>query len=469
GPTWTTWLGIALAASALGWLMYAASGTDLQRYLQTNGFSEPVLAEQIQRFSLMEVGWYIFFFVLAFALITLILSRALSGSRARWAWIALAVLLVADLARANSPWIIYYNYKLKYADNPVFDIMRDKPYEHRVSIMPLDIQPLPMLNNLYIYQWLQQQFQYYNIQSSDIIQEPRTLADNAAYRAAFSRSDLADLLRLWQLTNTKYLLGLGGNFVDVWNKQVDPEHHGFQLKAAFDLVPKPGAETDPKKMTFDDLTAEIKPDGRFGLIEFTNALPRAQLFAHWQINTNDQAALDELANPGFDPTRTVLVTRPTTDLPAPGSTNQNAGSVAIKHYAPKDVRLEAKVDAPAVLLLNDKYDRDWKVQVDGRPAPVLRCNYIMRGVFLKPGSHTIEFRYLPPVTSLYISLAAWVLGLGICGFLAASRKAGQGPSDTGGDRTVSSGQPAEAVAGGRTTEATRTGPNRAPRPPQAAS
>ena len=83
--------------------------------------------------------------------------------------------------------------------------------------------------------------------------------------------------------------------------------------------------------------------------------------------------------------------------PAPGSlTNQNAGTVDFASYAPRRIVLQAKADAPAVLLLNDRFSPIWKVSVDGKPAKLLRCNYLMRGVYLPPGSHTVAFRFSPP-------------------------------------------------------------------------
>ena len=87
-------------------------------------------------------------------------------------------------------------------------------------------------------------------------------------------------------------------------------------------------------------------------------------------------------------------------------------------YAPKRIVLQAKAVAPSVLLLNDRFDPNWKVSVDGKPGTLLRCNYLMRGVQVAPGEHVIEFRFAPGVDTLYISLVAVALGLGLCGFLA---------------------------------------------------
>jgi uncharacterized membrane protein YfhO len=73
-----------------------------------------------------------------------------------------------------------------------------------------------------------------------------------------------------------------------------------------------------------------------------------------------------------------------------------------------------------VLLLNDKFHPDWTVSVDGKPERLLRCNYVMRGVQVPPGEHVIEFRFAPPINTLYVSLAAVAVGLVLCGFLALS-------------------------------------------------
>ena len=70
-----------------------------------------------------------------------------------------------------------------------------------------------------------------------------------------------------------------------------------------------------------------------------------------------------------------------------------------------------------MLLLNDRYDAKWKVTVNGRPAPLLRCNYVMRGVALPVGEQRVEFRFEPSTRSLYVSLMAIVLALLAIGYL----------------------------------------------------
>jgi len=59
--------------------------------------------------------------------------------------------------------------------------------------------------------------------------------------------------------------------------------------------------------------------------------------------------------------------------------------------------------------------------VDQKPASVLRCNYIMRGVFVPPGRHTIEFRFRAPLQWLYVSGSAFAFGVLLVGYVLVTR------------------------------------------------
>ena len=140
---WTVGSGLALGLSLLGWLLYSSGRSGLESYLaKMSGFEgrspeeSLALAQAVAGFSIRQVGWFILFLVPALGAVTLILSGYFSGPRAKWAGLLLGVLVVVDLARANQPWIIYWNYQQKYASNPVMDLLRDKPYEHRAAALP---------------------------------------------------------------------------------------------------------------------------------------------------------------------------------------------------------------------------------------------------------------------------------------------------------------------------------------------
>ena len=335
------------------------------------------------------------------------------------------------------PYIIHWDYKQKYASNPILDFLRDKPYEHRVIGLPFrSPQHLPFYNDywgdLYRIEWAQHHFPYYDIQSLDLIQRPRVPADEEAYEMALAprSADTYYLMaRRWQLTDTRYLLGPAG-FLDVLNEKLDPLQHRFRMVQRFSLRLKPGVEEFHQRL--EELTAVPDDRGDYALFEFTGALPRASLYSRWQISTNDSATLNTLTNANFDPQQTVLVSTPLPAAPVVNATNENPGTVEYKSYVPKKIVLDAKASTPAVLLLNDKFDPHWQVFVDGKPAGLLRCNFIMRGVYLTPGAHRVEFKFMLPSDPLYVSLAAIITGifLGGCLIIWQRRATAGRPTET---------------------------------------
>ncbi len=439
---------VAGIASVLGalflWMLYSSSFKSLQNHLAEQLGFEPPHAQSVAQFSVNEVGWAVLFLALTVAALLALMSGWFAGRRAKWIAALLGLVLVADLARGNAPYIVYYNYPYKYATNPVLDFLRQNPHEQRVIGLPMPLEQhlvqlraaqlqrdrgaewlnklgeqFSALHNVYRIEWAQHHFQYYRIQSLDLVQEPRAMADNQAYRAAL-RTNLA---RMWELTNTRWLLGVSGNLIDDLNQLLDPAQRRFRLHTAFELEPKPGRPS-ADRVGLEDVTAVPRTNGLCGLIEFTGALPRAKLFAHWETSDDDEATLQKLVSPAFNPHRTVLVNG---DVPAPiasamSATNAVAGTVTFESYDPKHVVLRAKAEAPSLLLLNDKHHPEWKVLVNGQPAPLLRANYLMRGVHLPAGEHRVEFLFQPRTPSFYVSFAGLALGLGVMLYLLVTRR-----------------------------------------------
>ncbi|MGD0086297.1 MAG: hypothetical protein ABSC24_04130 [Verrucomicrobiota bacterium] len=415
---WTSLCVVFLIGSLLAWLIYAVQQSNLAGYLKTVGFPDESMAGQIAAFSVSQVGWFCLFFALALGLLTLILSGAFAGRRAKWGGLLLGTLLVLDLGRADLPWLVFWNYPQKYASNPIVDLLQNKPYEHRVAVL----HSKSLFEELYNIEWSQQLFPYYNIQSLDVIQMSRVPENLAAYQAALSPQGTPDttyrVARHWALTNTRYLLG-PATFLDGLNQQLDPGQHRFRIVQRFSVVPKPGIE---KPTQYSELTAVPDENGDNALFEFTGALPRVKLYSRWQVSTNDNDALQTLASANFDASETVLVSTNLPTPPAENATNTHPGTVGFKSYSPKDILFDAHAEVPSVLLLNDEYDPNWRVLVDDKPEPLLRCNYIMRGVYLTPGTHKVEFDFLLPSGPLYVSLSAIGVGILLCVVLFVSTR-----------------------------------------------
>ena len=407
---WVRGTGIAAGLMLLGSLIFGASKKSLGQHIESLGFDTNT-AQMMAGFSAMEIilsalllGAGVFF-----------VAKVMRGNAAgKWA-IALGLLIVIDLTRANSPWVQYDDYKYKYeGNNPLISTLAKSPGEGRVTISPL---PSGMLNQLYRIEWLQHQFLYNNIQSIDLVQMPRMAADHEAFERRFTITGDTNTHHLagrrWELTNTRWILG-GTNDVAFFNQQFDAGKGRFTVATNFVIGIRPDTKNRDTR-SLENYTTQLNSTGPYSLIRFDGALPRAKLYSHWQVQTNDAATLETLAKPEFDPHATVLVNSPIE--PTAAALGQAAGEVATQSYRPKEIRLTAQAATESVLLLNDHWSAHWRVTVDGQPAELLRCNFVMRGVRLSPGSHEVMFRFQPPMTWLYVSLASLLGGFGLLSFV----------------------------------------------------
>ena len=420
------------AIAAVGALNYAGGAAELKSHLRGIEFQmgPPATAE----FSIGEAWKALGFFAISLALVGGMITGFFNGTRARIGWMLLGTVLVVDLYRANTPWVKYYDWVTRYQSNPVLDLLKDKPWEQRVTAFldPHRQGPLvggeSTLSWTYLQkEWLENQFQYFNIQSLDISQMPRVPELETAYFGALglmeNQSNLPLVGRLWQLTNTRYILG-SKEVVDQLNGMVDPVQKRIRLKMPFGLGLKPGV-TPPNASTATAdmvqlLTTTASETGPFAVLEFTGALPRAKFYTDWQAGLSDAQTLQQLRAPDWDPARQVLLSEKIAGTtPSPSSATSEA---SITQYAPKHITVKTRSTAPGILLLNDRWHPDWKVTVDGQSTPLLRANFLMRGVSVAAGEHTVEYRFDPPHQTLWVSFAAVATGLLLVGILILAPK-----------------------------------------------
>ncbi|MBI4860755.1 MAG: YfhO family protein [Candidatus Riflebacteria bacterium] len=86
------------------------------------------------------------------------------------------------------------------------------------------------------------------------------------------------------------------------------------------------------------------------------------------------------------------------------------------------VVVRATCDRPALLMLADVHYPGWRVDIDGRPGPILRVDGLFRGVELRAGSHDVTFTYGPAAFHLGLVLA----GLSLFALLWMERRSGRG-------------------------------------------
>jgi hypothetical protein len=153
------------------------------------------------------------------------------------------------------------------------------------------------------------------------------------------------------------------------------------------LVFAPGSATSER---YADLELVHESDeGR--IYRNTRALPRAWLVHQIEVIPDDDAQLDRMARPDFDPA-TLAIVPETVPATAPPNAPESQPTVT---YTPNRVTARADASAPALLVLSDMYYDGWEALVDGSPVPLYRANYALRAVWLPAGSHTVEVVYRP--------------------------------------------------------------------------
>ncbi len=135
------------------------------------------------------------------------------------------------------------------------------------------------------------------------------------------------------------------------------------------------------------------PDGQL-VLENRAVLPKAWLVPA-VLKVDDPAQiLQMLQNAIFNPVQTALVeSSPPIRL---GQTfTGSPGDARVERYEGERIDVAATPKANSLLVLGEKFYEGWKATVDGTPTTIYPVNYILRGVYLTPGTHHIEFRFDP--------------------------------------------------------------------------
>ena len=157
-----------------------------------------------------------------------------------------------------------------------------------------------------------------------------------------------------------------------------------------------GAEPGQERVV--DLSPDLKLVylGDAKIYEHRAVLPRAFVVGRVRLAHDDEAVLDLLRSPEFDAREEAVVEE--ADWLATGGGPTALGrsaQVRVAEYRPERVVVEADLAAPGFLVLTDAAYPGWRALVDGREQPILRTNYLFRGVRLEPGRHRVEFVYEP--------------------------------------------------------------------------
>ena len=146
---------------------------------------------------------------------------------------------------------------------------------------------------------------------------------------------------------------------------------------------------------------------------FARPLPHGALYDHVTLSPDDATTLDTLTDSHFDPYTDAVISRESVPPAIARSMGElTSGRRAAVRGATLDSYTATRIayrtnDAnPALLFLSDTFYPGWKAFVDSRETPIVRADYLFRGVVLGPGKHTVEFRYEPATFRIGLALCA---------------------------------------------------------------
>ncbi|RIK44737.1 MAG: hypothetical protein DCC55_01310 [Chloroflexi bacterium] len=214
-----------------------------------------------------------------------------------------------------------------------------------------------------------------------------------------------------------------------------PSHLTVQrLDTPFEVVVQAVTLFDQRTGMFAPLLPSDR--GRFRLVhsgdvkiyENLDALPRAYL-VHEVIGIESAAdVLATLRADQFDPKRVAVVEGLSSFATVPGDEE----GATIVSYEPERVEIHTHTNSEALLVLSDTAFPGWQATLDNDLVPLHVTNYLVRGVVVPPGEHTVVFVYRPTSwqRGLWLSGAGVVitLGLALWAWMRGRRAIGELPS-----------------------------------------
>jgi hypothetical protein len=135
------------------------------------------------------------------------------------------------------------------------------------------------------------------------------------------------------------------------------------------------------------------------------ALPRVFLVDRQQVVEGEDAALAAVTDPSFDGRSAAVTEEPIAGLTGAGS-KDSPGNARLAGYGRDETTVDVDAQRDSLLVLTDVWFPGWKASVDGQEVDVERVDYLLRGVPVPAGTHTVRLWYEPASWR-----AGWIISL----------------------------------------------------------
>lgn len=172
-------------------------------------------------------------------------------------------------------------------------------------------------------------------------------------------------------------------------------------------------------------------DGR-DLLESRSAVPRLFLVPRSVVQPDGQQRLATMRDPRWDPRGVVVLEDPALRAEDFGADASRSATIDVLEFG--SAEYVADVDAPqgGFLVLAEAWFPGWRVEVDGRDAPLLRADHLFQAVRLEPGRHRVRFVYRSRLLALGVIVALGALLVPGAIALVQRRRGASSPLQHGG-------------------------------------
>lgn len=273
--------------------------------------------------------------------------------KAKWVMVAFVALLAVDSLMLTSHYFKADNISALKKGNGLITYLKQNQGNERTFFVDQ--------GGIYN-QWLASDGPYHGLNLFNIWQMPRMPVAYKEYLGKVGRNQI----RLWQLSAIKYVAAPAGIMQQL---QQNPElGKQFQPVLNYQVPAAQGMRKDV-------------------LLEFKGAIPRFSLFQNWEAAPLNEHC-DRLVSLQHNPQTTVLID-------STCGVEANSGDRPFQPVEAKTTKrkavIEVQAEAPSILRFSQRYQGNWKVFVDGKPADLLRIDYLSMGVQVPSGHHVVEF------------------------------------------------------------------------------
>jgi hypothetical protein len=174
-------------------------------------------------------------------------------------------------------------------------------------------------------------------------------------------------------------------------------YHGAKMRRYQELITYQIAKNNMQVLNMLNTKYFIVPTEKQGPVAQANpgALGNAWFVnkVEWVPDADaEMAALDD-----FSPATTAIVDeRFAEEIQKTKFTPDSTDFITLEKYSPNQLKYRYQASAKRVAIFSEiYYPKGWTAKVDGEEAPIFRANYVLRGMEVPAGNHTITFTFHP--------------------------------------------------------------------------